>query len=292
MRPAERDTLVIHYSHGSSAFDAVFGLPGRKMILYHRITPTASLRGISAAQAEASDAAARDLHRFAPRVFASVAHSRRRRGGTHRRWICKSQGHSLPALRAAVSGRAEFSRSATKTIAVVGRVVPHKRIEHAIHILRALVRCHGSDWRLVVAGDPVGAESYLERLAIFAYDAGVADHVMFTGRISQAELISLYQSAAALVFPSGHEGFGVPLVEAMRFDLPVFARRTQAVAETMGDAGVLFAEEPPDMLASQIARVLSDPAFRETILSRQRERAGQLSPESVSRQWAQWQDLA
>lgn len=287
LQPAENDTVLVHYSHGSATFDPLFALPGKKVVLYHRITPASALRGISRAQAEASDAGEKDLHRFARFAFASVAHAKE--GAAE----LAAAGYRNPAvipyflyepMYKALPASIE-NNTGSRVIAVVGRVMPHKGIEDAILVLRALRAEHGPDWRLIVAGDPAGAEAYLERLAVWAEEAGVGDNVTFTGRVSQAELLGIYSSAAVLLFPSRHEGFGVPLVEAMRFGVPVVARRSPAAVETAGSAALFYLEEPPEVIAGWIARIAADQPWRETLLAAQRQRLEHLSPQRVRVQW-------
>src|SRR5262249_37790987 len=80
------------------------------------------------------------------------------------------------------------------------------------------------------------------------------------GRVSQEELVRLYQGAAALVFPSLYEGFGMPVLEAMACGCPVACSNVTSLPEVAGDAARLFDPRDVDDIASAVEDVLGDPA--------------------------------
>ena len=104
------------------------------------------------------------------------------------------------------------------------------------------------------------------------------------GQVSQAELNGYYQLADCFVSMSEHEGFGVPLVEAMYFDVPVIAYDATAVAETLGGAGVLLRDRDPYLVAEVTDLVLRDETLRQAIIARQRRRLADFAYEKVSAQ--------
>ncbi|MBI3412373.1 MAG: glycosyltransferase [Planctomycetes bacterium] len=138
----------------------------------------------------------------------------------------------------------------------VGRLAGNKRVPILIEALSRL-RGHQPPFHAAIVGDhgDVYAEEHLgcRELAI---QLGVEDRVHFLGQISAEELSALYRSAAALVLPSVHEGFCLPVIEAMAHGLPVIAARSSALPETVGDAGLTFTPDDADDLARQIRRVL------------------------------------
>jgi glycosyltransferase involved in cell wall biosynthesis len=110
--------------------------------------------------------------------------------------------------------------------------------------------------------------------------------LLFVGRLSpnkcqqdlvgESELVGWYESADVFVSVSEHEGFCVPVVEAMGFGLPVVAFGSSAVAETLAGAGVVLAEKSVSVVASAVVRVLSDSVVREGLVARGRRRAEEL----------------
>ena len=124
--------------------------------------------------------------------------------------------------------------------------------------------------RLVVVGDrPVISHAHAVDDCID--ETGVAGHVLVTGKVTAAQLKTLYLTADALLVTSRHEGFCVPIVEAMGLRLPVVAVPNAAVPSTGGDAAT-YAAADPDALAAAVAGVLADPARKEQLVLAGRER--------------------
>jgi alpha-1,3-rhamnosyl/mannosyltransferase len=115
--------------------------------------------------------------------------------------------------------------------------------------------------------------------------------VHFTGYLADPTLVELLNGAAALVFPSLWEGFGLPAVEAMSCGVPVLARRRGSLPEVVGDAGRLFEPERPEDITDCILRFLGDAEARTRLgaiaLARARtftwERAAELAEQSFRR---------
>ena len=154
----------------------------------------------------------------------------------------------------------------------VGRIAPHKCLEDCVfafdHFKRNIVRRS----RLFVVGSWSGTEAYVARLERLISRMNLRD-VIFTGAVRQCELIAYYRLAHAFLCMSEHEGFGVPLVEAMRYEVPVFAYASTALPETLRGAGVLFAEKCWPVIAESIGLLLSTPAWRQELIARQLEAA-------------------
>jgi glycosyltransferase involved in cell wall biosynthesis len=103
----------------------------------------------------------------------------------------------------------------------------------------------------------------LERLAA---ELEVADAVDFTDNLTFPQLVAHYRAADVFVSLSEHEGFCVPLVEAMHFGVPTVAHACCAVPETVGDATVLLDDKDPLTVAVAVQRVLSDDAVRKAMI--------------------------
>ena len=167
-------------------------------------------------------------------------------------------------------------RGTRVTLLFVGRLAPNKRQEDLIATV-AILRRWLSGVELVLVGSSV-ADSYARALKDFAKRIGVDDIVRFEGSVSSKRLAAWYRTADVFVCLSAHEGFCVPLVEAMAWGVPVVALESTAVPETLGSAGVLVSEPSPTLVATTIERVLNDQALRRKSSVRGLARAQQFSP--------------
>ena len=103
----------------------------------------------------------------------------------------------------------------------------------------------------------------------------------FTGPVPDVELAAYYRNAHAYVSLSEHEGFGVPLIEAMAMDVPVLAYGAAAVPETLGGAGVSFAPKDLEYAAELLGSLIYDQPLRDRVIAGQRRRAEDFSAERI-----------
>ncbi|MGH9676898.1 MAG: glycosyltransferase [Candidatus Acidiferrum sp.] len=150
-------------------------------------------------------------------------------------------------------------------VLVVGRVVPNKNLlkaARAFTIFQEEVRGRA---RLLIVGDP-GDFRYARQVLASANELGNADSVFVVGKVSLRQLRAYYLLADALLLVSEHEGFGVPLVEAMAMRVPAVASATTALPETGGDA-VLYADPADEeAIAAALGRAVSDLDLREELM--------------------------
>jgi glycosyltransferase involved in cell wall biosynthesis len=148
----------------------------------------------------------------------------------------------------------------------------HKNHRAALAALRILRDTHGVNLQLVCTGGPREAQADV--------DAQIAKDrlpVRFLGYCDRSDLPSLYRNAAALVFPSLFEGFGMPVLEAMACGCPVVCSNTTSLPEIAGDAAVLVDPTDYDAIADGLARVLRDAALRKGLIARGLEQAQKFS---------------
>jgi len=157
----------------------------------------------------------------------------------------------------------------------VGRVAPNKSLEHTIAALAVARQGSDHDPTLRIVGKPA-TDAYDRALRRYVADLGLQHAVTFTGYATDAEVAAAYIKADVLVVTSEHEGFGVPVVEAMAAGLPVVAYDQGAVPEVLGDAGVLEASRDPYALADAIGRLLADQTRRASLAEAGRRRFAEL----------------
>jgi glycosyltransferase involved in cell wall biosynthesis len=158
----------------------------------------------------------------------------------------------------------------------VGRIAPNKCQHDIVLAFAAFRKLHDPRARLTVIGGQSAGE-YWRALHRLTAALGIADAVTFTDVVSHAELLACYRSADVLLCLSEHEGFNVPVVEAMYFGIPVVAYAATAVPDTVADAGILLTDKDPVVVAGAVERLRSDASLRELIVDAGHQRAEHFS---------------
>jgi glycosyltransferase involved in cell wall biosynthesis len=152
----------------------------------------------------------------------------------------------------------------------VGRLAPNKAQHDLIAAFAAYRTLYDPGARLTLIGSEAAA-SYSDALYGLVDDLGLAAAITFSGAVSDAELAAYYDDADVFVCLSRHEGFCVPLLEAMRHDVPVVALAEAAVPDTVGQAAVLLDAAGPQPVAAAVHVLLGDDAFRTGLVAAGRE---------------------
>ncbi len=153
----------------------------------------------------------------------------------------------------------------------VGRLAPNKDHQETIAALFVARATSAPGALLTLVGAPT-EPAYAAALRRYADSLGLGDAVTFESGLSDSELSAHYDAADVLVMLSDHEGFAVPVLEAMTHGLPVVAFDAGAVAEVLGDAGVLLRAKGPRHVATEVGLVTADRERREALASAGRDR--------------------
>ena len=147
----------------------------------------------------------------------------------------------------------------------VGRLAPNKAQHDIVKAFAAYRRFHNADARLHLVGG--GREDgYARTLQRFIHALGLDDAVTVAGAVSTSALATYYRAADVFVVCSEHEGFCVPLLEAMHYGVPIVAYSAAAVPETLGDAGLLLDVKDPCTVAAAVDRLIGEPALRQQLV--------------------------
>jgi L-malate glycosyltransferase len=275
------DVVVYQFATASAMAPWLAGRSETVVVNYHNITPPDLMAPWDNHLALGQLQAQGDLALLAPRAALAVADSTYNEAHLAAAGFARTAVVPPSAALDALDGPQPTARSADPSHPrgarwlAVGRVSPNKALESTIAAL-AVARAHRDpDATLLVVGKPA-TESYAAALRRYVVDMGLADAVRFTGHASDATVASAYAEADVLVVTSEHEGFCVPVVEAMAARLPVVAFAQGAVSEVLGGAGVLVSDKNPYALAGAIAALLADAPLRATLEEAGSRRLGEL----------------
>jgi glycosyltransferase involved in cell wall biosynthesis len=275
--------LVYHHSIGSEVTALAVAHRGPKCLVYHNVTPHeffAPYRPGFAWLLEAGRASLARLARHFPcsagvsPFNAAELSSFGFRDTVLLPNIVSPDKWNVEADRALI----ERLQDGATNLLFVGRVAPNKRQDKLVRVFAEYASLD-PDSRLVVAGEGHEFDPYLRHVRREIARLGLSDRVLITGRVAGAALLACYRAAHLYLSASEHEGFGVPLVEAMWFDVPVLAARAGAVADTVGDAALLFDAETDLREVARLAKLL---ARDDEKLRRRLVEAGRLRRESFT----------
>ena len=284
-RPRKNELLMLHFVMANEVTAWLKQYPEQLLILsYHNVTPTHFFTGIGGQYAQGTRQTQSELSVFQVQTKLALAFSRFSAqdlavaGYTN----IKTIPILMPATLQELTPDPDVM-TAVRThpnLLFVGRIAPNKRCEDAIKILHQCRQIEPAA-HLYLVGPRRHARPYADWLCDFVRQYNLQDAVTFTGYVSDAELAAYYRQADIFIMMSEHEGFGIPLVEAMRFDLPVIAYDSTAVTETMGGVGVLIKQKRYDVIAALIHEINTNSDLRRKILAAQRERVQTFAPERV-----------
>jgi glycosyltransferase involved in cell wall biosynthesis len=265
---ASKDRWLLYQSSiGSPVYDILAARPEPKLVNYHNITPAALLRDWEPHVAYEAALGRTQLARLASQSRFAVADSGFNESELHALGYegsavvpllidmhTKSEAPD-PALAALLAERKATVGGAD--LLYVGKISPHKAPHDLVKMLDVLRRLYDPQARLHLVGSPLG-ETYGPALHAFVDEVGLRDAVYFPGSITAAELEAYFLAADVYVSASDHEGFCVPIAEAMGHGVPIVAYGVTAVPETVGGAGLLLADKSPVPFAAAVSRVVSD----------------------------------
>jgi L-malate glycosyltransferase len=271
---APGDVLVYQFSTSSMVADLLAERPEPLVIDYHNVTHPELYGDWDPASAERSADALGQLTRLAPRAALGLADSEFNRADLEtagcRRTAVVPVLVDLDRLVAPPDQRISARLAAAKAGGgsdwlFVGRLVPSKAQHELVKALWAYRRLYDPLARLQLVG-PTPSGRYLTALRAFVADLGLSDAVRITGEVSDAALAAHFLHADVYVSLSVHEGFGVPLLEAMRASVPVVALSAGAVPATVGSAALLLDRDEPVPVAAAVSRLLGDADLRSRLV--------------------------
>jgi glycosyltransferase involved in cell wall biosynthesis len=273
------DVTIFHFALPSPMTDAFARLGGARVLQYHNITPASFFAPHAPALFRLAALGRSELRSLAGRVDLALGDSE------FNRQELESLGFAPTGVLPIAVDTARITEAPRRpalekilgdgliNILFVGRIVPNKRIDDHIRLAEVYKRYVDSYYRFIFVGRYDGVPSYYAQIrAMIAEFRMLPDRFWFTGPVPDEDLGAFYRWADAYVSLSEHEGFCVPLVEAMSADVPILAYAAGAVPETLGGAGVLFAPKDLEMAAEMLGLLVYDRSVRSRVINGQRKR--------------------
>jgi glycosyltransferase involved in cell wall biosynthesis len=273
------DITILHFAVPSPMSDALTTLPTGRVLQYHNVTPAHFFAPYDPELFRITTEGRRELARLVGGVDLALGDSEYNRReldtlGFERTGLMPilvdteriTNAPRLPALE-------EILDDGLANILFVGRIAPNKRIEDHIRLAEHYKRYVDTDYRFIFVGRTDAVPRYYAaiRALMLAYKMR-PERFLFVGSVPDDELAAYYRTARAYVSLSEHEGFCVPLVEAMAAQVPILAYGAAAVPETLGGAGACFTPKDLEHAAELLGMLVYDDALRGQIIAGQTRR--------------------
>lgn len=283
--------ILVHHCLGYDNTDTLFSLSNPKVMVYHNITPPELLPPNSEIGRYAvlgREQLAQWNTRFIGAIGDSKLNTRELSENAYLNpvtipMLVDLEKNSQLRISTEAAQQWSFLRDSYNML-FVGRICENKNQAELIEVLAHLSAMSNSRCRLILAGETTSPE-YADFLRQEVIRWNLEDQVVFTGKLSEEALLSLYRQADVFVCLSAHEGFGMPLIEAMQHGMPVIARQSSSIADTLGGAGwLLEAATSAHRVASAVLTLMSEPALRRNLLHTQAIRVSQFARKEIKRQ--------
>ena len=270
--------LILHYSLGSPLNEVYSAWArGRRTLVYHNITPARWFAGVNARVARDIEQGLLELPELCRASDALWADS------PFNAQELQALGFRAEVLDLLVDPeRWERPRnedvyrtvraSAAVNILHVGRLAPNKCVEDILKAFHYLHRHIVKDSRLWLVGIDTDTELYSFALREMAARLGIGHVVEFSGCLSDEGVRGMYEASSAYICMSEHEGFCLPIIEAMHFGLPVVAYAAGAVPHTVGDGGVVVHEKRHEEIGQLLHDISLPGQLRESVIALGRKR--------------------
>jgi glycosyltransferase involved in cell wall biosynthesis len=273
------DVTIFHYALPSAMTDAFAALPRGRVLQYHNVTPPQFFADYDAGIFRLASLGREEIHRLAGHTDVALGDSDYNRRELEGFGFTNTGVFPIavdfdrirnspprPALE-------EVLNDGLMNFLFVGRIVPNKRIEDHIRLAEHYKRYVDTEYRFIFVGRTEGVPRYYDAIrALVAEYRMPEDRFIFTGPVPDEDLVTYYRTARVYISLSEHEGFCVPLLEAMAADVPVLAYASTAVPDTLGGAGVLFSPKDLEFAAELLGELAYNDELRAQVIQRQRRR--------------------
>lgn len=285
------DMTIFHFALPSPMTSAFASLNGRRVLQYHNVTPAFYFAPYDPALFRLAALGRRELATLVGQVDLALGDSEFNRRELEELGFSPTGVFPIAVNTERVTQKVtrpaleEILDDGLVNFLFVGRIAPNKKIEDHIKLAEVYKRYVDAYYRFIFVGRYDVVPRYYSMIrALMADYRLLHDRFIFTGPVPDEELAIYYQRSAAYISLSEHEGFCVPLVEAMAADLPVLAFATTAVPDTLGGAGVQFAPKDLELAAELLGELAFNDGMRAGVIAGQRRRLDDFGDARITRE--------
>jgi L-malate glycosyltransferase len=279
--------LLVHYSMGWESWPQFLRFKDRRILIYHNITPAEYFEGFSEEAVRYARKGREDLPGLAKYFSSAIADSSfnaaELRQAGFRNVVVIPPLVDLSQYRCAEQPTEVDPQASSTDWLFVGRIAPNKKQDEIIRAFSHYQRNIQPNSQLFLVGSDQGMELYGARLRNLVAELGLKN-VFSPGKLGLPDLLDRYRRASVFVCLSEHEGFCIPLLEAMQVGLPIVAYAQPAVAETLQDSAILLEQKTPEAVAEAVENVLRDAELRNSLREKERIRLKDFEPAKVGQQ--------
>jgi glycosyltransferase involved in cell wall biosynthesis len=286
------DLTIFHFALVSPMTAAFARLNSRRVLQYHNVTPAHFFAGYDAAIFRLATLGREDLRTLVGHTDLALGDSE------YNRQELEQLGFTNTGVFPIAVDTDRITRAPRRpaleqvlesedwpNFLFVGRIVPNKKIEDHIKLAELFKRYVSEEYRFVFVGKTDATPTYYaameELIARFRMPPG---RFIFTGAVPDIDLATYYRKAAVYISMSEHEGFCVPLLEAMAADVPVLAYASTAVPDTLGGAGVQFAPKDLEYAAELLGELTYNDDLRARVIAGQRRRLADFGDDRIRKE--------
>lgn len=293
-KPSKNQLLLYHHSIGHKHHDTIMSFEDKKILVYHNITPShffSSNPHLKGACDYGREQLASSAH------FFSAAYADSSYNAKELEYLGYKNISTIPILvdlksKKKIPHDETIIRQNANTynILTVGRIVSNKCQHEVINTLFYLKQNGIKNLKLFIVGG-TSEPDYEAYLKILVQNLSLQDEVVFCAKVSDEELASYYKSADVFVTLSNHEGFCIPLIEAMSYDTPVLAFNAGGMATTAPQLSLLDFKSP-DFVANKILEIKNDPFLRHKMIVSQKKHLEKFAYQNIKSALADFLSLS
>lgn len=269
----EDDILLHHFSGECHCMDEIMKQKCKKILVYHNITPTEFFK--QETNAKHCSNGEKQLLKYSKEYDYFLADSQYNAQCLQE--LNVAQKVDVLPIMVDFEKLKKYKNLARKessetNFLFVGRIVENKKIEDIIEIFYNFYYKINCNSKLILVGNTECSKNYYLNLISRINELQLQNNVVFTGKVSDEELYHYYNIADVFVCMSEHEGFCIPLLESMYFEIPTIAYESTAITSTMGEAGILIQEKDFKYISKLIYEILKNSSINSKIITAQLDR--------------------